>query len=115
MGALPASAPVVPLAQMTIGALTRYRGELERRLRVCRGDTRRGGLQTGLADVLAEEAERGRIDQAPVGSGRPATDALADDQPTSGKVGDHARGIQPSSLPRRGSACPSVENVVFYV
>ena len=63
-GARPAPAPVVPLAQLTAGALDRHRGELERRLRVCRDDVRRAVLRARLADVLAEEAERRRIDRA---------------------------------------------------
>jgi hypothetical protein len=48
---------------MTASALARWRGELERRLRVCRDDLRREALRASLADVLAEEAERRRIDR----------------------------------------------------
>lgn len=54
----------VPPRQMTAGALARYRGQLERRLRVCKDDARRTVLQAGLAAVLAEDAERRRLARA---------------------------------------------------
>ena len=64
MAALPDPVPAVPLAQMTGGALERYRDELERRLRMCRDDARRGRMQGALAAVLAEDAERRRLARA---------------------------------------------------
>jgi hypothetical protein len=62
--ALPVPDPDVPPERMSAGALARYRGELERRLRVCRDDVRREALRAALADMLAEDAERRRIDWA---------------------------------------------------
>ena len=62
----------VPPARRSAGALARYRAGLERRVRRCPPDaSRRAALRAALADVLAEDAERRRIDrgrQAPPGS-----------------------------------------------